>query len=212
MTGHLGCCVLGRYLADLSFYLSPVAHCASGVFLEPKSARPLQPLVCAAAAFCVFATQPIEWKAPDGARVIDLMPLSRAETERFLLSRPVGADERQRVHAEAYAKAVEDFLHRALDEAPSEGERQAAELVLSNPFDLTFAADLLAQGLKPSAVALIDEAFRLADEGATGESGYREVAGQPFPLVRFGRLAVAMRLEDRNWPCHVGGGLAVTDL
>jgi hypothetical protein len=31
--------------------------------------------------------------------------------------------------------------------------------VLPNPFDLTFAADLLAQGSKPSAIALIDEAF-----------------------------------------------------
>ena len=41
--------------------------------------------------------------------------------------------------------------------------------------------------------------FRLADEGAPGEPGYRDVAGQPFPLRRFGGFAVAMRLEDRNW-------------
>jgi len=71
--------------------------------------------------------------------------------------------------------------------------------VLSNPFDLTLAADLLAQGSMPSAIALIDEAFRLADVGAPGEPGYRDIAGQSFPLVRFGRLAVAMRIEDRNW-------------
>jgi hypothetical protein len=100
---------------------------------------------------------------------------------------------------DAYAEAVSSFLHRALDEAPSEADRQAAELVLSNPFDLTFAADLLAQGFNPSATSLIDEAFRLADKGAAGEPGYRAVAGQPFPLTRFGTLAVAMRLEDRNW-------------
>ena len=146
----------------------------------------------------LIATQPIEWVPPPGARIIDLLPLSREEAERFLLSRPVG-DAAQKVHGSAYADAVRAFLRRALDEAPSEEERRTAELVLSNPFDLTFAADLLAQGLKPSATALIDEAFRLADEGVPGEPGYRAVAGQPFPLARFGRLAIAMRLEDRNW-------------
>lgn len=71
--------------------------------------------------------------------------------------------------------------------------------MLSNPFDLTFAADLLVQGLTRSATSLIDEAFRLVDEGAPGEPGYRAVAGQPFPLTRFGGHSVAMRLEDRNW-------------
>ena len=147
----------------------------------------------------LIATQPIEWVPPPGARIIDLLPLSREEAERFLLSRPAGVNAAQKVHGSAYADAVHAFLRRALDEAPSEEDRRAAELVLSNPFDLTFAADLLAQGLKPSATALIDEAFRLADEGAPGEPGYRAVAGQPFPLARFGCLAVAMRLEDRNW-------------
>ncbi len=127
------------------------------------------------------------------------LPLDRPEAERFLLSRPVGADPAQAVHGEAYAKAVTAFLHRALDDAPSDDERRAAELVLSNPFDLNFAADLLAQGLMPSATALIDEAFRLADCGSPGQPGYRSIAGQPFPLVAFGRHAVAMRLEDRNW-------------
>jgi HEAT repeat protein len=147
----------------------------------------------------LIGTQPIEWKEPPGAQTVDLLPLDRQEAERFLLSRPVGADTAQKVHGGAYDDAVRAFLRRALDEAPSEVDRQAAVLVLSNPFDLTFGADLLAQGSKPSATALIDEAFRLADEGAPGEPGYCAVAGQPFPLTRFGGLAVAMRLEDRNW-------------
>ncbi len=90
-------------------------------------------------------------------------------------------------------------MRRALDEAPSEDDRLAAELMLSNPFDLAFAAELLAQGRIPSATALIDEAFRLADEGAPGKPGYRALAGRPFPLKGVGRHAVAMRLEDRNW-------------
>ena len=45
----------------------------------------------------------------------------------------------------------------------------------------------------PSPTALVDEAFRLADER------YREIAKAPFPLEAFGRHADEMRLEDRNW-------------
>lgn len=147
----------------------------------------------------LISTQPIEWNPPAGARILDLLPLDRLQAERFLLSRPVGHDETEVRHGVDYADAVGKFLRRALDEAPSEDDRRAAELILSNPFDLTFAADLLAQGHMPVATALIDEAFRLADEGEPGQPGYRAVAGQPFPLVPFGRHAVMMRIENRNW-------------
>ena len=88
---------------------------------------------------------------------------------------------------------MQTFVSRALDEAPSELEREMAELMLSNPFDLAFAAELLARGRMPSPISLIDEAFRLAGER------YRQVAKAPFPLEAFGRQAVTMRLEDRNW-------------
>jgi hypothetical protein len=45
----------------------------------------------------------------------------------------------------------------------------------------------------PSPTALVDEAFRVAD------ARYREIAKVAFPLEAFGRHAVKMRLEDRNW-------------
>lgn len=38
----------------------------------------------------LIATQPIEWEPPPNARILDLMPFDRAESEHFLLSRPVG--------------------------------------------------------------------------------------------------------------------------
>jgi hypothetical protein len=104
-----------------------------------------------------------------------------------------------RLAARKQRQAVVTFLSRALEEAPSEEEGRAASLILSNPFDLTFAADLLAQGQMPSATTLISEAFRLADEGEPGRPGYHQIAGQAFPVERFGRHAVAMRLDDRNW-------------
>jgi hypothetical protein len=147
----------------------------------------------------LIGTQPIEWDPPPNARVLDLLPFSREQSKDFLLSRPIGADPASRVHGVDYAAAVEAFLHRNLDTAPTEEDRNAAAQVLSNPFDLTLAADLLAQGLLPSATGLIDEAFRMADEGTPGEPGYRDIVGQSFPLLRFGRHAIAMRVEDRNW-------------
>jgi|GEM_PF-2762784 len=146
-----------------------------------------------------IGTQPIEWVPPKGAKIVDLLPLNRTETQEFLMSRPVGSDQTQKRHGDAYKSAVLTFIHQALDQAPTEDERVAAALMLSNPFDLAFAADLLAQGTLPRATALIDAAFQLADEGDEEQQGYRAVNGQPFPLTPFGRHAVDMRLEDRNW-------------
>jgi hypothetical protein len=146
-----------------------------------------------------IGTQPIEWTPPTQGKMIELLPLDRSETERFLLSRPAGSDTMQKCYGRDYANAVAVFIHHALDEAPTEDDRRAAALMLCNPFDLSLAADLLAQGTMPQATSLIDEAFRLADEGTAAQPGHRAVAGQPFPLIHFGRHAVEMRVEDRNW-------------
>jgi len=128
-----------------------------------------------------------------------MLPLRREQAREFLLSRPIGADTDSRLHGPDYTAAVDAFLRQNLDAAPTEEDHTAAAQVLANHFDLSLAADLLAQGLSPSATRLIDEAFRMADEGTQGVSGCRDVVGQPFPLVNFGCHAVAMRLEDRNW-------------
>jgi hypothetical protein len=146
-----------------------------------------------------IGTQPIEWVPPSNAKQVTLLPLSRAEATRFLITRPVGQDPGQSCHGPDFDQAVNRFLHHSIEKAPTEEDRHAAELMLSNPFDLAFAADLLARGLMPPATALIDEAFKLADLGAPDDLGYRSVIGQPFPLVTFGKHAVTMRLEDRNW-------------
>lgn len=140
----------------------------------------------------------IEWTPPSGAKVIDLLRFSKEQAEEFLLSRPVGSDAGQRVHGEAYAAAVLAFLRRAFNEAPTEADREAAELMLSNPFDLTFAAGLIAQAVPLTPRGIVDEAFRLAEEGP-GDHAYQPATGRPFPLEAFGKHAMEMRLEDRNW-------------
>lgn len=140
-----------------------------------------------------IGTQPIQWTPPAGTTIVEVERLPREEAELFLLSRPVGTDSSKPVHGEEYARAVGEFLENAFGEGHTEAERAAAALVLSNPFDLTLAADLLAQGAAPRVEELIERAFQLAD------ISYQEIVGQPFPLVRFGRHAVAMRVEDRIW-------------
>ena len=102
----------------------------------------------------VVSTQPLEWGDKDGppvpgARILELLPLDRTAMDSFLLSRPVGAEPKRKVHGPEYRAAVEEFLRTTLDEAPSEEERAAAQLVLSNPMDLTYASELIAAGLMP---------------------------------------------------------------
>lgn len=166
----------------------------------------------------LIATQPIEWTPPHGAQIVDLLPLNRVEATKFLESRL--PDEHATVKDKDYRTAVAEFLRRALDdETLDPDERRANELVLSNPFDLDFAADLLAHGAIPRPVALIDEAFRMAEHRL--HSGYRaRNGGQAFPLVKFGRHATEMRKQDRNWlesgefeterPCLLANRLLVT--
>lgn len=142
-------------------------------------------------------TQPIDWTEPAGSTRLTLQPLRRELAAEFLKSRPVGADSESPRHGKPYEEAVDEFLREALDLVPKD-ESQAAALMLSNPFDLSLAADLLANGTMPKATALIDEAFHLADTDE--DDGYRVLhAGQQFPLLAFGDNAIKMRLEDRNW-------------
>ncbi len=140
----------------------------------------------------IVATQPIEWRPPANSRKVEILPLDRSEATAFLMSRPVGADETQPCRGEAYKGAVQKFVSTAFHQPLQQIERETAELMLSNPFDLTFAAELMARGHMPSPTALVDEAFRLAAER------YQTINVVAFPLEKFGQLAVTMRLDDRN--------------
>jgi hypothetical protein len=91
----------------------------------------------------------------------------------------------------------------ALDRAPiDDGERaaelilqegRAAELILSNPMDLTYASELLALGQMPRPSQMVEQAFGLARER------YRFTYDREFPTPTFARKAVDLRREDRNW-------------
>ena len=146
----------------------------------------------------VVSTQPLEWGDKDGppmpgARILELLLLDRTAMDSFLLSRPVGAEPKRKVHGPEYRAAVEEFLRTTLDEAPSEEERAAAQLVLSNPMDLTYASELIVAGLMPRPNELVGQAFKLS------RKHYLDVTKREFPTAQFAKRVVELRLADRNW-------------
>jgi hypothetical protein len=131
------------------------------------------------------------------------LPLARDDIERFLKSRPARNNPESQVRHEDYDRAVDRLLAKALDQIPtSDADREAeavlneggsAQLILSNPMDLTYGSELIAMGQTPLPSQLIAQAFRLACEK------YYVSYNREFPTLEFARKAVALRREDRNW-------------
>jgi HEAT repeat protein len=146
----------------------------------------------------LVSTQPLEWGDKDGppvpgARILELLPLNRVRMESFLLSRPVGSDPKRRVNGPEYSAAVKEFLRTTLDDAPSEEERASAQLVLSNPMDLTYASELISVGLMPRPSEMVGQGFELA------RKHYLDVEKRQFPTALFAKHVVELRMADRNW-------------
>jgi len=146
----------------------------------------------------VVSTQPLEWGDKDGppisgARMLELQPLDRAAIESFLLSRPTGLDPKRKVYGPSYQTAARDFLRSTLDEAPSPEEGTAAQVILSNPMDLTYASELIASGLMPRPNEMVGQAFELA------RNHYLDITKREFPTAQFVKRVVELRLADRNW-------------
>ncbi|HEX3415354.1 MAG TPA: ATP-binding protein, partial [Stellaceae bacterium] len=137
----------------------------------------------------LVSTQPLEWGDKDGppvpgARILELLPLDRVRMESFLLSRPVGSDPKRKVNGPEYSGAVKEFLRTTLDDAPSEEERASAQLVLSNPMDLTYASELISDGLIPRPSEMVGQGFELA------RKHYLEVEKREFPTAQFAKHVV----------------------
>jgi hypothetical protein len=156
----------------------------------------------------VIATQPIDGLGTDRSpltrtTVYELLPLAREDIAAFLKSRPARDNCRSAVRGQEYDRIVDRLLAETLDRVPAdETERQtesilqeghAAELILSNPMDLTYASELLALGQMPRPSQVIEQAFRLAC------AAYHDTYDRDFPTLAFARKAVELRREDRNW-------------
>jgi hypothetical protein len=146
----------------------------------------------------LIATQPIEGIYSDrspfvGAETFELLPLRYEDIAEFLKTRPIRNDATARVNGERYDNEVNKFLRKAVKRAASEEERSAAELIVSNPLDLTYASELIARGQLRSPHQLIDQAIKLAHRE------YRRVHDRDFPEVIVANKCVELRKEDRNW-------------
>ena len=72
-------------------------------------------------------------------------------------------------------------------------QKQSAQIILSNPMDLTYGAELIAIGKTPLPSQMIAQAFQLACEN------YRATYDRDFPTLELARAAVKLRVADRNW-------------
>jgi HEAT repeat protein len=139
----------------------------------------------------LLATQPLQWKPPARARVVVLQPLAENKMAEFLKTRydPLGI--KDQIDRELYEKDCEEYLASVLGKAQTEEDRLAAQRILSNPMDLTTAAQLIGAGARPSVRELQEQQFRQM------EIRYRQIhAGNDFPLRRFAESVYQARLKD----------------
>jgi hypothetical protein len=141
----------------------------------------------------VLTTQPIAWEPPQAGatRRYELQPLDRAQISEFLLGR------RLRVagpvlEGAAYEAACAAFLDTVLAPDLDPEERRRNLVVLSNPMDLTFTAELIAAGKDPSLGRLVEQQY---EEMA---ARFRETHGRDFPLAEVAAQAFALRRKDDN--------------
>lgn len=146
----------------------------------------------------LISTQPIKSVTAkrssfDNATFYELCPLNRDDIKGFLISRPRSGGGGRAGQSCSYRRAVRQFLSSELDSARTVEERQAAQLILSNPMDLTYASELLSLGTIPRPTGMIGQAFRLA------RADYESYSKIDFPASKFADKTVEMRNENRNW-------------
>jgi hypothetical protein len=142
-------------------------------------------------AHILLATQPMRWKRPPKARLLRMLKLTDDRILEFLKSRYASFDPRPSMTQQIYSSTCKAYLDDVLGDAQPEEDRSAARLVLSNPMDLTTAAQMLASGAKPTLSNLQEQQFgqmRLAYEDA-----YR---GREFPLKQLCESIYERRLRD----------------
>ncbi len=128
----------------------------------------------------LLATQPMLWKRPPKAKVFRILPLTDDRIQAFLESRYTTFTQPVALTGAAYDERCREYLSRVLASTQSEEDRSAARLVLSNPMDLTTAAQILVGGETPTLKNLQQQQFSAVDHD------FRDThAGQPFPLTQF---------------------------
>ena len=138
----------------------------------------------------LVATQPLlDWKPlPATYR---LLPLDDNGIEAFLASREPTLPATAPIRGELFHAHCRTFIDRALDaDQPAELLR-ATRLILSNPMDLTTAAQMVAEDQLPDLLGLQDQQYRVMAHR------FRTATGRDFPLLPFAEMAYELRVLDR---------------
>lgn len=136
----------------------------------------------------IVATQPIEWKRPAGARIINLLPLDKDEIAGFLLRQSTA---RHVTNEEDYKKACESFVASLF--ATEESVTKELLPIVTNPLDLSVAGELIARGKKPNLLNLRQQQFDLISDAFA-----RQYLSE-FPLEPFATQVYEDRLANKEF-------------
>ena len=142
-------------------------------------------------AHVLLTTQPIQWKRPPRARTFQLLKLSDDRILRFLESRFDGFPAPRPMEESQYKTKCKGYIEEVLSQEPSDEERSAARLVLSNPMDLSTVARMLLECRPPTLAKLHQQQFEQV------QAAYLHThPGQEFPLASFSEDVYEKRLRD----------------
>ena len=124
-------------------------------------------------------------------RRYELLPLDAGQIEGFLLNRrPHLAN--AALSDSDYADACRDFVTRSIGPDVAEADRRRALVILSNPMDLTLAAELIATGAQPTPSRLVEQQLGQL------EAWFTVTYARPFPTAEVAAHAFSQRRRDDN--------------
>ena len=139
----------------------------------------------------LITTQPLLWNPPSTAKTYVLQPLPRSRIDRFLSLQQQRLSTNQAQSPE-YEAACATFLETALDEQQPAEDLALAQRILSNPMDLSVAAQIIHAGLNPDLFQLQQQQYTLMAKD------YEQSWNQKFPLNTFSDYVYEMRVNDQQ--------------
>jgi HEAT repeat protein len=144
----------------------------------------------------LMTTQPLgqTWKPPANAKTFVMQPLQPDQIEAYLLSRQPFLPEKAPVQGVAYEQACRKFLAESLGGQVdlAIAEREKAQIVLSNPLELSLAALMLASGNPVDLRNLREQQYKYMAED------YRETWNREFPIQAFSDAVYQLWLDEKT--------------
>jgi HEAT repeats len=134
------------------------------------------------------------WKPPANAKTFVMQPLQPDQIEAYLLSRQPFLPEKAPIQGAAYEQACYKFLAESLGGQVdlAIAEREKAQIVLSNPLELSLAALMLASGNPVDLRNLREQQYKYMAED------YRETWNREFPIQAFSDAVYQLWLDEKT--------------